>query len=90
MAMRHNFLVLLMDRLPTNHFIYYISKLLSFYQTKTRALNLLYFTSVPVRERLHLSEVRNWGAIERKVDQYIKSVLFLDMTSCILAANTNI
>ena len=45
---------------------------------------------MPVRERLHLSEVRNWGAIERKVDHYIKSVLFLDMTSCILAANTNI
>jgi len=65
MAIRHNFLALLMDRLPTNHFIYYISKLLYFYQTKTRVINLLYFTSVPVRERLHLSEVHNWGVIER-------------------------
>lgn len=90
MAIRHNFLALLMDRLLTNHFIYYISKLLSFYQTKTRAINLIYFTSVPVRERLHLSEVRNWGVIERKVDHYIKTMLFLDVTSCILVDNTNI
>jgi len=81
MAIRHNFLALLMDRLPTNHFMYYISKLLSFYQAQTRAINL-YFTSVPVRERLRLSEVRNWGVIERKLDHDVKTMLFLDVYSC--------
>jgi hypothetical protein len=93
MAIRQNFLALLMERLSTNHFIYYISKLplfFSFYQAKTRVINLLYFTSVPVRKRVHLSEVHNWGIIKRKVDHDIKTVLFLDVTSCILVDNTNI
>jgi hypothetical protein len=74
-----------MERLSTNHFIYYISK--TFFLT---GKNVLHFASMPVKERLHLSEVSNWGVIERKVDHDIKTVLFLDMTSCILVDNTSI